>query len=91
MRDVLYRLPSMSAEPPSPTAPPAVVHSQLPDGQLGDLWRCQCGALWRIGDACDACDWDGEWPVHDGGHAIGVTWRPATLWQRTRYWKRGRT
>lgn len=91
MRDVIYRLPSMSAEPPPAAARPAVVHSQLPDGGLGDLWRCPCGALWRIGDACDACDRAGEWPVPDGGHAIGVMWRAATIWQRVRHWKKGRS
>lgn len=66
-------------------------YALTPMGRLGDLWRCDdCGALWRIGDACDLCDWAGEWRAHDGGHALGVTWRPATLWQRIRYWKKER-
>lgn len=88
MRESVHRLPSMSAVPQGD----ATVKFRLtrPDGEIGDLWRCPCGALWRIGHACDACDWVGEWPAHDGGHAIGVTWRPATLWQRIRYRKRGR-
>lgn len=89
MRVSIHQLPSMSAAQEGDGA----THVKLasPNGQIGELWRCSCGALWRIGDACDACDRAGEWPVHNGGHAIGVMWRAATLWQRVRHWKKGRS
>lgn len=53
-------------------------------GRLGDLWRCDdCRKLWRVGRICDNCDFYG---VHRGGgqHAVGLAWRPATVWQRIR-------
>src|SRR5690606_24842382 len=44
-------------------------------GNIGDLWRCDCGRLWRVTDANQGSN-----------HMIhGKTWRPATLWQRLRY------
>lgn len=56
-----------------------------PIGHLGDLWRCDdCRKLWRIGRACGWCDHYGDRP-HRGGHEVGETWRPATLWQRIKY------
>ena len=53
-------------------------------GHIGDLWRCDpCGRLWRIGYACDACDYYGS---HDNPHrgmcTVGYKWRPASMWQR---------
>jgi hypothetical protein len=60
-----------------------------PDGDLGDLWRCDdCRTLWRIGDGCDTCDRYGPAP-HPGTHAVGQAWRPATWWQRLRHWRKG--
>ncbi|MEV7805032.1 hypothetical protein AB0O28_18985 [Microbispora sp. NPDC088329] len=69
--------------------PPTAATWGDPLGRYGDLWRCPCGTLWRIGDACDFCDRFG-WGPHQGGHAVGETWRPATLWQRIRHYRKGR-
>lgn len=89
MREFVYQVPSMFVAP-GPQA--EMEHREaVPDGRMGDLWRCPCGALWRIGDACDACDRFGEWRAHPGMHALGVAWRPATLWQRIRFWRRGQS
>lgn len=89
MREVVYQIPPMLV------AAGQQVNTEhrevVPDGRIGDLWRCPCGALWRIGDACDVCDRLGEWRAHPGYHTLGVVWRPATLWQRIRYWKRGQS
>jgi hypothetical protein len=71
---------------------PTPMGSFDPAGQVGDLWRCDdCGVLWRVGLACDFCDHFGDNRSHPGGHAVGSCWRPATLWQRIRYRKLGRT
>lgn len=61
-----------------------------PDGEFGDVWRCECRALWRIGYACDACDLIGHPQQHSGAHVGGKEWRPAHAWQRVLYWRRGR-
>jgi len=61
----------------------------MPDGDRGDLWRCDCGRLWRLAEACDMCDAYGQHP-HGGQHAVGNRWRPARLWQVIRHWRRGR-
>lgn len=47
-------------------------HTEIvPDGQVGDLWRCDdCGRLWRIGSI------DSLYPLGDR------EWRPAWAWQR---------
>lgn len=58
-----------------------------PDGDYGDLWRCWCGRLWRVGDSCDYGPHGGRCP-RGGYHSQGRKWRPATWWQRLRY--RGR-
>lgn len=91
-REVVHELPSMSARPPTTAAEtrPLEFRFKEPDGRIGDLWRCDtCRALWRIGDACDVCDRHGGWrPPHLGGHALGIAWRPATLWQRLINWRR---
>lgn len=68
-------------------APPCRTSFDIPIGHLGDLWRCECGALWRIGHACDMCDHYGP-GSHRGGHAVGDAWRPATFWQRLRHWRK---
>lgn len=82
MREAVYRYPSMIIGGEGEL----VEHrEQVPDGRLGDLWRCSCGALWRIGDVCDPCDRLGGGIPHAGGHAMGVIWRPATFWQRLRH------
>ena len=57
-------------------------------GSIGDLWRCdQCRKLWRVGRACAYCDAYGN-RLHHGWHAMGRQWRPATTWQRIRWWRR---
>lgn len=59
-------------------------------GADGDLYRCDwCGVLWRLGDACDACEAYGR-GHHRGQCEVGSAWRPATLWQRIRYRRLGR-
>lgn len=52
-----------------------------PSGRRGDLWRCDCGALWRIGRACAPCEYYG-YGNHRGAHLVGNAWLPATMWQR---------
>ena len=53
-----------------------------PEGTRDDLWRCDdCGKLWRLGSACDACETYRGTP-HAGQHSVGYGWRTATLWQR---------
>lgn len=66
---------------------------QAPDGVFGDLWRCDCGVLWRIGNACDMCDPQppdgrtGQGRQHPGllHGAVSTAWRRATWWQRLIY------
>jgi hypothetical protein len=61
----------------------------MPAGaQIEDLWRCGCGRLWRWTSACDTCASGGHGDPPRGQHAVGWTWRPATLGQRIRYWRR---
>jgi hypothetical protein len=71
-------------------ANPAVTWTErIVDAHHGDLWRCCCGRLWRVGVSCAACDqlprdqWGacrlGSW------HATSLRWRHATLWQRLRH------
>ena len=50
-------------------------------GRIGDLWRCGCGKLWRVGPACQVCDSMGPRP-HLGTHVVGQGWWPARWWQR---------
>lgn len=65
---------------------------RLPEnGRPGELWRCGCGRLYRRAMACDLCDQYGKVHPHLGQHAVGQTWRDATLWQRIRYRRQGRT
>jgi hypothetical protein len=58
-----------------------VPFGDTPDGAAGDLWRCDCGKLWRITAKCGNC------PI-GGYHGCGPTWRPATMWQRLRHRRR---
>lgn len=81
------------AQPPAHVCePPSRIergYVGVPSGAVGDLWRCDdCRALWRVSDACDLCDLAGEWPMRDGHHVVGSTWRRATLWQRLTNWRR---
>lgn len=54
----------------------------VPVGEVGDLWRCLCGRLWRFCYGCSLCN---DYGVCGGGrrqpdsHTGGLTWRPATL------------
>lgn len=71
---------------------PPVAHGPVlgwpdPLGSLGDLWRCRCGSLWRVGYRCDGCDHYGEGRCGRGHAMHRYAWRPATLWQRIRYRK----
>lgn len=54
----------------------------VPDGLVGDLWRCpSCCQLWRIGYLCVDCD-------RNRGHDCdlsGREWHKARWWQRIRY------
>lgn len=57
-----------------------------PVGGLGDLWRCPCGRLWRVGRRCGICERHG---YHELGQCVvGLAWRPATLGQRLRHRRR---
>jgi hypothetical protein len=80
-------------KPPAHTCPlPRTVRGN-PDGQFDDLWECDdCGRLWRIGQACDACELRGHpWP-HSGQCRVGLEWRPASFWQRfVRHMHKART
>lgn len=65
---------------------------QAPNGEFGDLWRCdRCHTLWRIGNACDACDPRPPQRSGEGRHpgllhgAVWTAWRRATWWQRLVY------
>lgn len=69
---VYRQQPRHECAPPTTGTIPAIGAA----GNIGDLWRCDCGRLWRITDANQGTR----------GHVIhGKTWRPATLWQRLRY------
>lgn len=62
-----------------------------PAGQPCDLYRCdECKKLWRIGKACDICDAYGGHSGVRGSCQVGVKWRPATLGQRLKNWRKGR-
>ncbi|GAA3550655.1 hypothetical protein GCM10022419_033650 [Nonomuraea rosea] len=81
------------AEKPAHTCKPPSLggYTLTPEGQHGDLWRCDdCAKLWRIGYACGLCDWLGDLWAHDGQHITGTAWRRASRWQEIRYRKRGR-
>ena len=81
MRDIIY---TISAEYCQGNQPARWTVMAV-DGAQSDLWRCDtCGALWRVGIACDWCDAHGSRP-HAGLHDDGLEWRPATLWQRLRH------
>lgn len=58
-----------------------------PTAARGDLWRCGCGTLWRVGLACRTCEAYGNVYPHMGQHLVGKVWLPATWWQRIRYRK----
>lgn len=86
MREVKYEVPSRVV---GHEGNPRVHREQRPDGVRGDLWRCDhCRKLWRIGLACDVCDRFGD-REHPGMHAVGITWRPATLWQQLVHLRHG--
>ena len=65
--------------------PDAIHRCITPDVTLqGDLWRCCCGRLWRVGRACDWCDRSGL-HAHGGTHIVGMRWRPGTWWQQVKH------
>jgi hypothetical protein len=86
--------PHTCAPPTRPatyTLPPAhgTTASRLPithtvtvvDGRPDDLWQCDtCAALWRVGFACDWCDYHSSPRLHSGSCAIGLRWRRASWW-----------
>jgi hypothetical protein len=93
MREVVYRVPRGPSgvtppdgyEPPPDRPEPKPHREMVPDGGVGDLWRCPCRRLWRIGDACDACDAWGAPRPHRGMCRVGRAWRPAFVWQVLRH------
>lgn len=92
MREVTYQLPAIP--PPAkgwqgnePPEPGSFTQTEV-DGDYGDLWRCHCGRLWRVGDDCDYGPHRGLPCPRGGYHPQAYRWRPATWWQRIRY--RGR-
>ena len=73
--------PSPLASGARPDTPSGMQRLRLPDvpnGQRGDLWRCDaCGRLWRVDYRPDE---------NRGGHrAQGLEWLPASWWQRLRH------
>lgn len=80
----VYRLPDTT------TSTLTLVYSETaPDGHRGDLWQCPtCSTLWRIGYACDWCDW--RQPHESGLCTVGTAWRRASWWTRMRYFLAGR-
>lgn len=72
-RDMWASVPNVGAA--GVTAPGAtrVKFGNRPDGDPGDLWRCGCGRLWRVGRGY------GDDPA---------AWRVASWWTRWRYWYR---
>jgi hypothetical protein len=75
---------------PAPSGPSLTFATQLPDGRIGDLWRCDhCRRLWRIGEACDLCDYRRRVIEHAGAHAVGLAWRAARPFDHVRAWRRG--
>lgn len=86
MLEVIYEFLRMAV---GPGHGETVEHrATVPDGALGDLWRCPCGALWRIGKCCPTCDRHGS---HVGCMGVGESWRPARTWQKIIYVRYGRT
>jgi hypothetical protein len=84
--EATYRPPAPST--PNAPAPRPFTQTKV-DGDHGDLWRCHdCGRLWRVGWACDACDYRPG--PHGGMHTVGCVWRPARFWQRLRYRRYGK-
>lgn len=90
----IKRKDEVEAVPTHPCEPPLLqtnmVGYDIPDGEIGDLWRCdECGELWRVGDACDDCDrrgvTSGRCAGHGGYHGRCGQWRPATRRQRRKY------
>lgn len=91
MKDAVYTLPATPPPPAgrqaAPTATRTTWTERIVDGQHGDLWRCRCGELWRVGVDCDRCDQlprDRWGACRSGWHAWKFRWRHATWWQRVR-------
>ncbi|GIH07476.1 hypothetical protein Rhe02_55430 [Rhizocola hellebori] len=74
-----------TAPPPPHTCPNWAMTS---DTSVDDLYRCdECRKLWRIGWACDICDYFGDHAGFGGGHKVGYRWRRARMSQRIRFWR----
>lgn len=49
----------------------------VPDGEVGDLWRCdECQKLWIIGVSFS----------RDTRSSLATSWQPAGLWDSIKYW-----
>jgi hypothetical protein len=52
--------------------------------KTGDIWRCWCGKLWRLGRVCDACDYRAQRGLHLTHHGQCVVrdpWGNRTTWR----------
>lgn len=65
--------------PPSHHISPVLSYAK---GELGTLWRCDCGKLWQVVLTCQLCRYGGH--LNGGQCWVGTTWIPATLTQRLR-------
>jgi len=52
------------------------IRSTFVIGEIGDLWRCWCGRLWRVGVR------------FNGNGGCRVAWLPAYWWQRLWNWQK---
>jgi hypothetical protein len=52
--------------------------------EIGDLWRCACGRLWRYVRLPGVLR-SGLFAGRESARDSEREWRPATLWQRLRY------
>lgn len=91
MKDAVYTVPATAIATGEKLAQVRWTE-RIVDGHHGELWRCRCGQLWRVGVSCAACD---RLPSGQRGsclrgrwHATSLCWRHATWWQRVRHRRR---